>query len=90
MIEFVSYDGAYPNLCSGTLILCIDGKEVTFPPHSLISGGRCEFDDDWNADIVEGRWEIKDRALDGYREHEEEILAVINDHIPHGCCGGCL
>jgi hypothetical protein len=29
-IEFVSYDGAYPNLCSGKLTVKIDGKEVSF------------------------------------------------------------
>ena len=29
-IEFVSYDGAYPNLCSGTFIVKIDGKETSF------------------------------------------------------------
>ena len=29
-IEFVSYNGAYPNLCSGKLIVKIDGKEVSF------------------------------------------------------------
>lgn len=90
MIEFVSYDGEYPNLCSGTLILRIDGKEVTFPQYSLISGGGCAFDDEGNDYIVEGWWGIEDWALDGYRERAEEILAVINDHIPHGCCGGCL
>ena len=31
-IEFISYDGAYPNLCRGTLILRIDGTEVVFNP----------------------------------------------------------
>ena len=29
-IEFVSYNGAYPNLCSGKLTVKIDGKEVSF------------------------------------------------------------
>ena len=28
-VEFVSYSGRYPNLCSGTLVLRIDGKTVT-------------------------------------------------------------
>jgi hypothetical protein len=29
-IEFVSYNGKYPNLCSGKLVVKIDGKEVSF------------------------------------------------------------
>ena len=29
-VEFISYTGRYPNLCSGILTLRIDGKEVTF------------------------------------------------------------
>ena len=30
MVEFVSYTGTYPNLCSGVLTLRIDGEEVRF------------------------------------------------------------
>lgn len=29
-VKFISYDGKYPNLCSGVLILEIDGKEYKF------------------------------------------------------------
>lgn len=29
-VNFVSYTGSYPNLCSGVLTLEIDGKEITF------------------------------------------------------------
>lgn len=30
MVEFISYTGEYPNLCSGVLTVRIDGKEVRF------------------------------------------------------------
>ena len=30
MIEFVEYTGSYPNLCSGILVLKVDGKEYVF------------------------------------------------------------
>ena len=29
-IEFVSYNGAYPNLCSGTFIVKLAGVEISF------------------------------------------------------------
>ena len=28
-LKFISYDGNYPNLCSGTLIMELDGQEIT-------------------------------------------------------------
>lgn len=34
-IEFVSYDGEYPNLCSGTLTVKIDGVKTTFGAQRL-------------------------------------------------------
>ena len=29
-VKFISYDGKYPNLCSGRLVLEIDGERVAF------------------------------------------------------------
>lgn len=29
-VKFISYDGKYPNLCRGVLILNIDGKNYSF------------------------------------------------------------
>lgn len=33
MIEFISYDGEYPNLCSGLLLVNIDGVKHAFCSH---------------------------------------------------------
>jgi len=32
-VEFISYDGAYPNLCRGVLTLKIDGELIKFGHH---------------------------------------------------------
>lgn len=89
MVEFVSYDGKYPNLCAGTLVLRIDGDERTFLKHCLSSGGSVWFSDGYSESHIEcGAWEIElPPDLETYRR---EIERCINDNIPHGCCGGCL
>lgn len=58
MVEFVSYDGAYPNLCTGQLVLKINGQVREFSRHCLQSGGTVWFDNDWNTHIENGRWSI--------------------------------
>lgn len=39
MVKFVSYSGAFPNLCAGELVLNINGDDIKFPSHSIDSGG---------------------------------------------------
>lgn len=34
MIEFVSYDGKFPTLCEGLLVVRIDGRMYAFSPYS--------------------------------------------------------
>lgn len=90
-IKFISYDGRYPNLCSGTLVLNIDGEDVKFPRYCLSSGGYVCFDGDWNADVGYGPWSIDEWAIpEKYKHLQLEILEVINENIPWGCCGGCV
>lgn len=48
MIKFISYDGKYPNFCSGTLILEVDGKKRALS-HALCSGGSAGVDENLNA-----------------------------------------
>lgn len=92
MIEFVSYSGKYPNLCSGILVLEIDGEIVEFPSGILSSGGCVYFDEDWMEYVKQGHWSISPFSdfPKKYHSRISEIEDVINDNIPWGCCGGCV
>ena len=85
-VEFVSYDGRYPNLCSGVLVLKLDGKKVTFPRYSLSSGGG--LDDEY--ETYEGAWSIDRWPLGFPEECKKEATEVVNLNVEHGCCGGCI
>lgn len=92
MVEFVSYDGRYPNLCAGTLVIKVNGKEYTFPKHSLVSGGAVWFDGDWGDHVESGAWfvEIPEELVEELAPYAKEIEACVNENVPHGCCGGCV
>lgn len=91
MVEFVSYDGRYPCLCYGTLVLRIDGKKVTLPSGCLISGGLVTFDDDWCEEVFDGPWSVDPTEVPiEYHDRLEEIKECVNANVPWGCCGGCV
>lgn len=72
-IKFVSYSGEYPTLCSGVLVLNVNGKDMRFGyepldipakdedkcnyPRFWTSGGSVTFDEDWNESVWSGEWE---------------------------------
>lgn len=92
-VKFISYDGAYPNLCRGTLVLEIDGEQVEIEPYSgaLVTGGTCTFDSHWHEIVEEDAWIIDPEQLPDYLyQYADEIEDVVNENIPWGCCGGCL
>lgn len=90
MLKFKSYNGEYPNLCSGTLVLELDGEDIVFPSYCLSSGGSTWFDEDWNAYIESGEWTI-DEYPEGFPEElKEEAKDLVNCYINCGCCGGCI
>lgn len=90
MIKFISYDGAWPNLCRGTLTVEKDGKQYSMYG-VLVSGGSVSFDADWEADVEEGDWIIDRNALAPELQDDWlELESLVNDEIPHGCCGGCI
>ena len=91
MVEFVSYDGKWPCLCSGTLIIKVDGKTYSFN-HAMISGG-CIMggpSTDWDMWSEEGDWKIDLEEHPELEQYKEEIEKVVNENVEHGCCGGCI
>jgi hypothetical protein len=91
-VEFVSYDGGFPNLCRGLLSVKVDGVLWDFENGSLSSGGGVSFDKDWQEEVRHGEWSIYEWPK-GFPEDEDvrrKVLELVNDFIPRGCCGGCV
>ena len=86
----IDYDGEWPNLCSGNLVVTIDEKVWAFGKYCLSSGGSVSFDDDWNENITSGKWSIVNWPEDFPVELQDDVLKAINEEIPQGCCGGCV
>lgn len=100
-VKFVSYDGVFPNLCTGTLVLNIDGKDYSFGygwnnetdfANFWCSSGTCGFNSDYSESFVlTGNWEIiESRLPEQFKKYADEIYNVMNENIEHPCCGGCL
>ena len=86
-VKFISYNGWYPNLCRGELVLEINGKIERFN-HVLSSGGRVWFDGEWNEHVERGEWYV---SLPEEFEHLEDIVTeLVNENVECGCCGGCV
>lgn len=90
MFEILGYDGHYPNLCSGTMTVRLDGKEIKFC-YFLSSGGSVSFDSEWNEHVTSGPWSIDRESLpEEVRQYAWEIQEWVNNNVPYGCCGGCV
>lgn len=90
-VEYVSYDGKYPCLCSGTLLIKVDGKSYTLK-HAMISGGYIMGgpDTDWDMWAEQGEWDIDLEECPELEPYKEEIIRVVNENVQYGCCGGCI
>ena len=89
----IKYDGEYPCLCLGHLEVWVDGKYYDFGKYVLSSGGGVSFDEDWNENVWSGEWSFSCCAefpKNFPMELTDELLKVINEEIPWGCCGGCV
>jgi len=87
----IDYDGSYPTLCMGELIVTIAGRAWVFPPNCLQSGGYAQVGNDVEEDYVaSGPWSICKWPVGFPDEWKEDTTAAVNDKIPWGCCGGCI
>lgn len=90
-IEFISYDGSYPNLCSGKLAIKVNGKRISFPEGSLSSGGSVTHDGSYNNWSIEnGPWSINEWPDEIQDDIKYEITELVNSNVEWGCCGGCI
>jgi len=101
-IKFVSYDGCFPNLCMGNLVLEIDNTLYTFGTFTdkekencfdsfWETGGYVSFDEDWNDYVFSGPWKLSSRSLpDFLKPYGKELIEIFNENVPYGCCGGCV
>lgn len=89
-VKFVSYDGKYPCLCCGTLVLLVNEEKFVFKKYSLVSGGYVSFDENWIECIEEGPWSIDEWPKAFPAEAKGKALKVVNENVPWGCCGGCI
>ena len=91
MVEFVSYDGKWPCLCYGTLIIKVNEKTYSFT-EAMISGGRiCGGPHTgWDMWAEQDPWELSLEEHPELEQYKEEITRVVNENVPYGCCGGCI
>lgn len=97
-IKFISYDGEYPNLCSGKLTYSVN--DVLFEKeYVLSSGGECYWDSENQEEIItQGKWNFTHDFVKKEKESErgltkveqKNLLSQINKQISWGCCGGCM
>ena len=86
----VEYDGSYPNLCSGYLVVVIDDKRWEFPKHCMQPGGDVWFDEDWSEHVEQGPWYI-DNWPEGFPEDlKDDVTEKVNEEVEWGNCGGCV
>ena len=55
----IEYDGEYPNLCEGTLVVTIGVTRWEFPSYCLASNGGCFLSEDSDEPIERGPWTVE-------------------------------
>ena len=71
----IEYDGAFPKLCSGVLVVTIDGTRWKFPPYCLSSADDNLSRDDvgWLEHLLSGPWSISEWP-EGFPEDQKKAV----------------
>ena len=86
----IEYNGKYPNLCAGNLIININKQKWEFGEYCLKSGGCCSYNPkNSNITLKEGPWKINEWPEGFPEKYKDLIIVEINKKIKPGCCGGC-
>lgn len=85
----IKYNGEFPNLCSGKLIVFINNKMWEFPDYCLESGGECYVNYRGDDIINQGDWTINAWPVGFPEEYMDLVESSFNRLVPLGCCGGC-
>lgn len=91
MVEFISYDGKWPNLCSGVLTIKVNGTSYKLE-NVMVSGG-CIIGGphtDWDMWSEQGPWTVDLEEYPDLKQYEDEITRLVNENVEYGCCGGCI
>ena len=94
MIKFIGYKKTCNSLCSGMVLLEVDGILYTID-NCLISGGSVSFDKNWNPSIEKGFWSINKKSfkknIPNLKDDDFEYIEfLINKNVEKGCCGACI
>ena len=86
----IIYDGAYPNLCRGKLVVVIDGDVWNFPEYCMDPGGIVDFTDEWDEIVETGPWSISSWPHLFPEELKDDVVDAVNSQVDWGNCGGCV
>ncbi len=90
MTIIIEYDGSFPNLCRGQLLVIINGEKWFFPDCCLKSGGYVFFDKERMEHIESGPWTIEEWPENFPEELKDKVTEAVNEGVSKGCCGGCV
>lgn len=97
MVRFISYNGEYPALCKGSLVLEINGETIRFGEdiddnyESFWTTGGEAVNNKTESHVYKRPWRVDQAKLPPqYVALKKEIEDALNNGVPWGCCGGCL